>query len=267
MSVESDFGQRVVRELSVFRDDFQGGYMEGDPLDPMTPSNYMDGGYMSIVHATYLVCIRPYVGPATRVLEIGPGRGGWTRCFVARGAREIACVDAMSAERNRFWDHVGRCPQVSYHVANDFSLSVVPDAHFDYFFSFGVFCHISPPLVARYIESLSRKLTHGAHGFFLIADYDKYNRFVTTGDRHSLKRAVADCFPGAAADAVREDQRTHFMAGFLRDKDEDDHVDLNRWYHLGISACVAMLQTSGFAVVDEDVGAVPRDPIVHFRKV
>lgn len=69
-------------------------------------------------------------------------------------------------------------------------------------------------LVARYIESLSRKLTHGAHGFFLIADYDKYNRFGTTGDRHGLKRAVADCFPGAAANTVREDQRTHFCGAF-----------------------------------------------------
>lgn len=169
-----DNDQRAARELAAFRDDYYGGHSEGDPLDPMTPSGFMDGGYISILHATYLVCIKPWVSSSTRVLEIGPGRGSWKRCFVARGAREVVCVDAMTAERNRFWEHVGRQPQVRYHVAEDFTLSAVPDTHFDYFFSFGVFCHISPPLVERYV--------------------------------------------------------------------------------------------AGFEVVDEDVGTVPRDPIVHFRQ-
>jgi hypothetical protein len=261
-----DLDQRAAAELAAFRDDYYGGYSEGDPLDPMTPSGFLDGGYLSILHATYLVCIRPWVGPGTRVLEIGPGRGSWTRCFVARGAHGIDCVDAMSAERNRFWEHVGRHPQVRYHVTTDFSLDVVADASFDYFFSFGVFCHISPPLIERYLRSLHRKLVPGAHGFMLIADYDQYNRFVQGGERFGLKRAVKDCFPGPAEAAVRDDQRSHFLPRYLRAKDEDGAIDPNRWYHLGAPACQTMLEAIGFEVVDLDVGSVPRDPIVHFRR-
>lgn len=61
---------------------WRGGYYEGDPLDPVGPSSYGQFGYVSGLYLTYLVCIKPYVGPNTTVLEIGPGRGAWTRCFV-----------------------------------------------------------------------------------------------------------------------------------------------------------------------------------------
>jgi len=262
-----DLDLRARAELAAFHDTYLGGYSEGDPLDPMTPSGYMDAGYISILHACYLVCIRPFVGRSTRVLEIGPGRGSWTRCFLASGAARIDCVDAMSAERNRFWEHVGRHPHLAYHVATDFSLGMLPDADFDFFFSYGVFCHISPPLVACYFASLSRKLASGAHGFVLVADYEKYNRFLDRGAQLGLRRAVADCFPGnAGVQAIAADQRTHFQERYRKRFDDGDAIDPNRFYHLGAGPAATMLRDVGFEVVSEDVGVIPRDPILHFRK-
>ena len=72
--------------------------------------------------------------------------------------------------------------------------------------------------------------------------------------------------PTPAEAAVRDDQRSHFLPRYLRAKDEDGAIDPNRWYHLGAPACQTMLEAIGFEVVDLDVGSVPRDPIVHFRR-
>ncbi|HYP50014.1 MAG TPA: hypothetical protein VEQ34_03675, partial [Pyrinomonadaceae bacterium] len=93
---------RLKTEIAAFDGIWQGGYYEGDPLEPVARSNYGQIGYMSILHATYLRCIKPYIKPETAALEIGAGRGAWTRCLLP--AREVWCLDALPAEYNRFWE-------------------------------------------------------------------------------------------------------------------------------------------------------------------
>lgn len=66
---------------------WEGGYYEGDPLDPVGRSSYGAGGYISVLHAVYLTCVRPYVNADTLALELGPGRGAWTRALLP--AREV----------------------------------------------------------------------------------------------------------------------------------------------------------------------------------
>jgi hypothetical protein len=39
-----------------------------------------------------------------------------------------------------------------------------------------------------------------------------------------------------------------------------------RWYHAGKERTCEMLKGFGYEIVDEDVGTIPRDVIVHFRK-
>jgi hypothetical protein len=39
-----------------------------------------------------------------------------------------------------------------------------------------------------------------------------------------------------------------------------------RWFHAGTKETVAMLKDVGYIVVEEDIGLVHRDPIIHFRK-
>jgi hypothetical protein len=92
------------KELESFRDIWHGGFFEGDPLDPMGISIYGILGYMSVIHIIYLYCICPYVIQETSALEIGPGRGAWTRTMLR--ARDVWCLDALSAQHNRFWEYV-----------------------------------------------------------------------------------------------------------------------------------------------------------------
>ncbi len=115
-----DFSKkRETEELNSFNDLWKGGYFVGDPLEPMGPNEYGTLGFISITHATYLKCIAPFVNKDTSVLEIGPGRGAFTRCFIKHNAKHVYCVDALSAEHNKFWEYVGLHQEVEYHQVED----------------------------------------------------------------------------------------------------------------------------------------------------
>jgi hypothetical protein len=254
-------------ELTQFRDLWEGGYYEGNPLDPMAPSGYGPFGYMSCLHATYLRCIKPYVSENTRVLEIGPGRGAWTRCFLARNAQEIWALDALSAEHNGFWEYVGRRPNVHYCQVQDDLCAMVPDASIDYFFSFGTFCHLSPQVTRDYLKSIFRTMRPGAHGFLMIADYNKFNSLLTSGEQLSISRSLT----GKRFLPMRWLWRLWFSlvkphTFRVHDEAEDDTPRPGRWYHLGVGRAVEMLQAAGFVVIDPDVGVNHRDPVIEFEK-
>ena len=51
------------------------------------------------------------------------------------------------------------------------------------------------------------------------------------------------------------------------DKDNDNQKEVaGRWYHSGAGRTAAMLRELGYEVVSEDLGLLPRDALVHFRK-
>ena len=267
-----DLGARADAELVACSHAWKGGYYEGDPLDPMGPSTYGLLGYMSVLHVTYLMCIKPYVNSSSRVLEIGPGRGAWTKCLVSLNPKEIWCLDALPAENNGFWEYVGRQGHVKYFQVKDFTLSMVPGNHIDFFFSFGCFCHISPDLIGEYFTNLYPKLRGGAHGFAMIADYDKRNAAMENVERFSFMRMIRSrAFLGrryapvkliyAALNRILPPQ-----IGSKLDKREDDSPRPDRWYHTGVDRACEMLTKSGFEILERDVAVLHRDPIVHFRK-
>ena len=78
---------KLKKELASFEGVWRGGYYEGDPLEPLSRSGYGQIGYISVVRATYLRCIKPYVNSETVAIEIGAGRGAWTRSMLT--AKEV----------------------------------------------------------------------------------------------------------------------------------------------------------------------------------
>ena len=256
--------------IAHFNTIWEGGYFEGDPLDPMAPSSYAQFGYNSVLYTTYLVCIKPYVNADTTVIEIGPGRGAWTNTFVRQKAKRIFALDAAPPERTEFWTHVGRRPEITYITVKDFSLSDVPDDSADYFFSFGVFCHLDKELAKEYLRNLFRKLTSGANGFLMVGDYDKYNSLCQRQQRFSVfdrlldirrrrlalvrgAMRLATAIPGLRNTLTPLDRSTPLRTGHsFRDFPIDELSDY--------------LARIGFVVVEKDVGVNHRDPVTHFRK-
>jgi hypothetical protein len=263
----------VDRRIASFQSVWKGGYFEGDPLDPMGLSTYGSLGYMSVLHATYLSCIKPYVTPESVVLEIGPGRGAWTKTMLH--AREVWCIDALSAEHNGFWEYVGTAPHVHYQQVTDFSCSGLPDDHFTYLFSFGALCHVPFTGISEYLRNLWGKLRPGAHAFIMVADYAKYNHAVSHFEPYSAWRVCDLIQPKKRLKAafwrraVPYFQKTalRYQDNFrLRQPDKDDTPVPARWHDAGTDRTCALLTEIGYEVLDRDVGVLHRDPIIHFRR-
>jgi len=254
--------KRLQQELNSFKTLWKGGFYEGDVLAELHWSTYGSCGYMSVLHATYLRCIKPYVNQDSTVLEIGPGRGTWTKTMLH--AKKIMVMDALSAEHNDFWNFIGPRSNVEYIQVNDFSCKALPDNFFNYMFSFGCLCHISFDGITEYATNLFPKLKSGCNCFWMIADYDKLN---TVPDRqediniymHLFKRKKK-FLPFYYAYKIFGAKKPRF------NKNEDDTPWPGRWYHTGKDRCCEMLKSKGYRIIDSDVETLHRDPIIHFTK-
>lgn len=259
--------EKLQKEIQSFKDLWQGGYYEGNPAEPLARSAFAQIGYMSVLHATYLRCIKPYINRETVALEIGPGRGAWTKTML--DAREVWTLDAVSAEHTRFWDYIGENQHVRYLQVNDFSCADLPDDYFNYVFSFGCFCHISFTGIEEYAKNLFPKLKSGADCFWLVADYEQFNRVVSDLQRYSVWSGAApvgrrfSAFRKMLEWLMRMDNKPQPMKP---DADDQPNAEGGRWYHAGRDRTCEMLQKYGYEIVDKDVGTVMRDPIIHFYK-
>ncbi|MFH0909272.1 MAG: class I SAM-dependent methyltransferase [bacterium] len=250
-------------EIESFQKLWNGGYMEGDPLDPLGHSGYGGFGYLSSLHATYLRCIKPYVRPDTVALELGPGRGTWTRSMLK--AREIWCLDALPESHNRFYEHIGPAPHVNYVHVEDFECTALPEQHFTYMFSYGCLCHVSFDGIRQYAINLHSKLRPDAECFWMVADYRKYNAamedaaklniYVRAFPNRSILRPIRKIVGAFAARKARQ---------LIKPLDEKPAPSPGRWFDAGIERTCEMLEKTGYRIVDADTGVNVRDPVIHF---
>jgi len=251
-----------------FQNIWKGGYFEGDPLDPMGASKYRRLGYISVLYAVYQACVRPHINSRTVALEIGPGRGAWTKALLP--SKEVWCLDAKSREENGIDSYLGYPQNLIYHKVSSFSCDMLPDDEFDYLFSFGCLCHVPWNGVMAYARNIFPKLKSGAHAYWMVADYDKRN---AVSARFPMFDIYARTLPSKVLKLL-EWWNSRSGNRFLGpnhepsiDKERDGQGDApGRWYHSGAASTADMLRSVGYQVVSEDVGLVPRDAILHFRK-
>ncbi|MEP7305886.1 MAG: class I SAM-dependent methyltransferase [Acidobacteriota bacterium] len=223
---------------------------------------------MSVLHATYLRCIRPYVTPETVALEIGPGKGAWTKALL--GSREVWVLDALSAEHNHFFEYLGDPHNVKYVQVDDLKCEMLPNDFFNYMFSFGCLCHLSFGGITQYAASIYSKLRKGSHCFWMVADYEKYNAAVAMQESLSISQFLV---PRSG----RRFLPVKWLVQLLESKvfaepwlplaaDKDEEPRPGRFYNAGTERTCSMLIATGYEIVDPDVGTNHRDPIIHFLK-
>lgn len=257
---QEDLNERGRRELKRFVDSqvWKGGYYEGDPTDPQGNSSYsMHMKYkenmFNPLYICYLECLKPFINSNIDVLEIGPGKGAWSKAILSLNPRSLTCIDALSAEHNQFWDFVGNHNRVTYFQVKDFLLNEVKDDSIDFVFSFGTFCHISSLMCYEYFKNLFKKLRSGAQGFIMYADLDKKNAF-----------AIAHNKPDHAYEKFDAYTELEF---FKKQQDSNDFSPTwSTWYHLGIERAQIMFQELGYEIINKDININERDPVIHFRK-
>jgi hypothetical protein len=255
---------KLIAELDSFKDLWKGGYFEGNPLNPMAKSSYGQLGFISVLHATYLRCVKPYVNQHTVSLEIGPGRGAWTKTLLP--SKEVYALDALPEERNGFFKYLGYPKNVQYFHVRDFKCEMLPNNFFDYMFSFGCLCHVSFDGIREYAVNIHPKLKSGSNCFWMVADYNKYNNTISNLKDLSIWSTL---MPGG-----RRYLPLKWLLSYLIKRenlqfihaDGDDDPLARRWYHAGIERTCTMLEKSGYQIIDPDVGTLNRDPIIHFVK-
>jgi len=250
----SDLLERSKAEIDAFVKSklWEGGYFDVDPTNPSDAGSYSyllpyKGGRVSVYYISYLECLVSQIDHIRNkhVLEIGPGRGAWTKAILDLGAEHITCVDALSAEHNKFCEYVGLSDRITYHAIRDCSLDELRDDSIDFVFSFGTFCHISPFVTYEYLRNVYKKMRSGSEGFIMYADYDKCNQYYFISRWNHRSRYL-----------VKQDDSTLLQMP----------IDPGCWYHMGIERMQEVLLSFGYEIIQADMGINERDPIVHFRK-
>jgi SAM-dependent methyltransferase len=123
------------------------GTQWGDPL------NHKENPGLAMVLNHF---ITPYVKPETKVLEIGPGGGRWTRFF--RHADHVTVVDpfeVMLEETKTVFE--GKNLTTIQNSGTDFP--GVPERSIDFIFTFDVFVHLDVPIIKQYLIN-AKKILH-----------------------------------------------------------------------------------------------------------
>ena len=272
MSIEDRSKLDPLGEMELFRaaELWDGGYLDSDPLEPVGWSSYSTTGYVSVYHAAYLACIKPYVSSKTVAMEIGPGRGAWTKAILSRGAERIFALDVQARETNVIDSVLGNLSsKLEYIVVSDFSGSGVPEGAVDFFWSFGTFVHLSRGQQKAYYETIARKMKPGAVGFVQYADIPTWNRVVTNPNFH-IHNILADRLTPDSAEQMREllaASRVIAPRETVEEHIADYHVpDPGRYFYVGTDWVVETLQSFGLEVFDRSVFDNLRDPLIGFRK-
>lgn len=272
MSIEERSRLDPLGEMELFRaaELWDGGYLDSDPLEPVGWSSYSTTGFVSVYHATYLACIKPYVSAKTVAMEIGPGRGAWTKAILSRGAERVYALDVQARETNVIDSVLGDLvSKLDYIVVTDFSGQGVPDDAIDFFWSFGTFVHLSRGQQKAYYETIARKMKSGGIGFVQYADIPTWNRVVTNPAYHVHNVLAARLTPNNA-----EQMRDLLAASPVIAPRETvaDHIadyevpDPGRYFYVGTDWVVETLKSVGLEVVDRSVFESLRDPVISFRK-
>jgi len=194
-------------------------------------------------------CIKHYVGNKS-VLEIGPGRGFWTKKILQYSPQNILCLDALSVKHNCFWEYVGVHNQniVRYYQINNFGCDEVEDNSIDYLFSYDVFCHISFYGINAYMAGLKTKIRSGSDCFVMIADRERYQK------SSAWERPIA---------------REKIMRSMSL-PDERISTNPRRFHFIGMERFTSILNKNGFNIINNDVTIDLLNitsPIVHFRRL
>ena len=119
--------------------------------------------------------VLPYLRADSQVLELGPGSGSWTRPILMHVPRgEVHVVDLHDV---RGWIRASAGGgRLVCHQVRDNSFAAVPDATFDFFWSFGVLCHNNAEHIREILRNALPKMRPGGVAAHEISDWDKLDQ-------------------------------------------------------------------------------------------
>jgi len=161
-------------KLDWLKREFNYGYSSGNVLS-LIPSlvrfreeKRIGGSYRKV----FFNAVLPNISPDSLVLELGPGRGSWSKAilkYIPEGV--LHTVDFQDVSK---WlkpeNYNGRL--VNHKVENN-DFTCVEDGTFDFFWSFGVLCHNNKDNILEVLRNALPKMKLGGIAVLQHSDWDK----------------------------------------------------------------------------------------------
>jgi SAM-dependent methyltransferase len=222
--------------LDWLKKEFDYGYDSGDILSVVPDvtrakeEKLIGGSYREV----FFQAVLPYLKPDSKVLELGPGRGSWTKAileYLPQG--ELHAVDFQDVTEWLKSEEYKR--KLVCHQVEDNSFACLESNYFDFFWSFGVLCHCNAEHVREILGNVLPKMKPGGVAVYQYGDWDKLERYGWE------KGGIPLRFKGQPDDDIwwpRNNQQT-------------------------MSAIAA---AAGWIVVTADLGLVKRDSIIVMKR-
>ncbi len=164
--------------LNWLKEEFSYGYDSGDVLSFIpgrvrwAEEKRSGGSYRQVFKKAVL----PHLRPEARVLELGPGKGSWSRAILQHIPEgELHVVDFQDvAQWLKPERYAGR---LTCHRVQDNSFSSLPESYFDLFWSFGVLCHNETSSIKEILKCVRRTMKRGAVALHQYGDWKKLEAF------------------------------------------------------------------------------------------
>lgn len=160
------------------KNEFAYGYDSGDVL--ALKADEIRAKEEKAIGGSYLTVARKglaeYLKPDSKVMELGPGRGSWSRAILKQIPHgELHTFDFQDLSewlRPELYDGRLVCHKVS-----DNSFSEAPDDFFDFFWSFGVLCHNNQEHLFEILKNSLHKMKKGGIAVHQYSDWEKLEAY------------------------------------------------------------------------------------------
>ena len=164
--------------LEWLKNEFAYGYDSGNVLS-LIPNltryreeRAIGGSYRRV----FKEALAPHLRQDSRVLELGPGKGSWSRAILsAVTGGELHTVDYVDV---RPWIEADQYRgRLFCHRVSDNSFSELPDGYFDVFWSFGVLCHNNLENIKLILANARAKMKPGGLAIHQYGDWKKLDQY------------------------------------------------------------------------------------------
>jgi SAM-dependent methyltransferase len=223
--------------LDWLRKEFNYGYDSGDVLSLIpnitrfNEERRIGGSYRKV----FFKAVLPYIQPNSVILELGPGKGSWSRAilkYIPQG--ELHTVD--------FQDVKGWLKPEKYngrlicHQVKENSFSGFKESYFDFFWSFGVLCHNNAENIREILHNSLQKVKKGGVAVHQYGDWEKLDIY------------------GWEKGKVPIDFK----------KKSDNEI---WWPRNNQEIMRAIAVESGWSVISSDLGLLKRDSIIFMKRI
>lgn len=263
---------------------FTGGYSSGTILGPLCVDDpetgirlFEDKRIGGSLSEFFMGGVKPLLRPDFRVLELGPGKGSWTRAlFSVITQGEIHTIDLQDIRpwvkdlialfSDRFFIHQVAIGEKDYNF--------IPDNYFDAFFSFGVFCHMNLDELEAFLSMLRTKLKKGSICIAQYSDWQKGLEYCLDPEGYEHNREVYLMleeeyrFEFAMIKCKKWYQKLRPLWNkYVLKRYPSSKVSAERcfWVKNNKRTMKKILRRTGYEVINMDMGFFRRDPVVLFK--